>query len=487
MSEQAQFKARCDRFNVVKTLGSGAYSKVKLAVDSETGQRVALKILTIPNQRIQEKFVEMVSNEVNMMSRLAHPNVVNLVAVSESGTYTKRDGTSKNVMYIALELCTGGELFEYVYVTGRFQENLARTFFHQLVGGIEHCHKSGIAHRDLKPENLLFNQDFALKIADFGFSVLLTGRDGSGKLRTKLGTESYMAPEIHLGQAYNGVSVDLFACGIILFIMVSQNPPFQKANPQQDPYFKLLCTNRHEDFWRQHSKNKPGKDNFYSEDFKSLINSMLAFEPVQRLSVAEIKAHPWFRGATCSPEEVIEELNRRKMCVDRAAEEEQERKRAERERMQQGNRVGVGYGAGYGNPQFRDVAINRNEQEAGIEMNADLQQVMQAKRTAETYERFTAKCTEFFTTSSADDMFAILFNYAKSKATDFKVSDDSYKIKVSHVTEEDRIEFTIKILAAENKTNCVEFTRKRGQALEFHNIFNSYKKDLDAFVDATGH
>lgn len=92
--------------------------------------------------------------------------------------------------------------------------------------GLDHCHQAGITHRDLKPENLLLDHKYTLKIADFGFAAPLEGRDGSGKLTTKLGTLNYMAPEIHLKMPYEGKSVDTFAAAIILFIMVAQHPPF---------------------------------------------------------------------------------------------------------------------------------------------------------------------------------------------------------------------------------------------------------------------
>lgn len=155
----------------------------------------------------------------------------------------------------------------------------------------------------MKPENLLYDNFFNLKIADFGFAAPLAGREGTGVCRTKLGTESYMAPEIHARKPYNGASVDLFACSIILFIMFTQHPPFSKAEPN-DPFYRLLCANRADLFWNAHSKNKPGGKDFFSEEFKSLITSMLSLDPCHRLTMAEVKAHPWYNGPVATLEEV---------------------------------------------------------------------------------------------------------------------------------------------------------------------------------------
>jgi serine/threonine protein kinase len=115
-----------------------------------------------------------------------------------------------------------------------------------------------------------------LKIADFGFSTALAGKDGSGLLKTVLGTESYMAPEIHSHEKYSGTAVDIFASGIILFIMYTGHPPFVKADHKSDAYYKCLCTNRHSAFWTAHSKNKPGKMDFFSPELLNLFNSLFA-------------------------------------------------------------------------------------------------------------------------------------------------------------------------------------------------------------------
>lgn len=137
-----------------------------------------------------------------------------------------------------MEYAGGGELFDFVAESGKFSEKVTRTFFHQMMNGIHYMHDMGYAHRDLKPENVLLTNNFILKLADFGFSCLLRGHDGTGVLRTKLGTEGYMAPEIAT-KTYDGRRTDIFAAGVILFIMFAGTPPFEKPTPT-DPYYKLI-------------------------------------------------------------------------------------------------------------------------------------------------------------------------------------------------------------------------------------------------------
>jgi serine/threonine protein kinase len=133
------------------------------------------------------------------------------------------------VNYIALELATGGMLFDFIYHTGVITEKEARYFFHQLIEGLNHIHFQGQAHRDLKLENALLDKNRVLKIADFGLAAPIYGRDGSGVLRTKVGTHQYMAPEVYAEVEYYGSKADLFSCGCMLFIMVAGVFPFNTA------------------------------------------------------------------------------------------------------------------------------------------------------------------------------------------------------------------------------------------------------------------
>lgn len=313
-------------FKLLRTLGTGANSKVKLGQHKDTGALYAVKILKKGNPNLDSKFLELVMTEVETMSKLSHPNIVNLVEYSKEAFVEKSDGTKYPVICIALELATGGELFDFVALTGRYSENIARFYFKQLLDGLDYCHQHGVAHRDLKPENVLYDQHFNLKIADFGFAAPISGRDGTGFCRTKLGTESYMAPEIHARRPYIGTSVDLFACAIILFIMVTQHPPFTRAEPN-DPFYRLLCANRADLFWKAHSKNKPNGLEFFSEEFRNLITAMLQFDPAHRPTMAEIKAHPWVNGTVPTLGEIQAEFKLRYQHI----EQENEAKRIQKE------------------------------------------------------------------------------------------------------------------------------------------------------------
>jgi serine/threonine protein kinase len=128
-----------------------------------------------------------------------------------------------------------------------------------------------------------------------------------------------MAPEIHMKKPYQGASVDLFACGIILFIMITQHPPFTKAEPS-DPFYRLLCANRADLFWKAHAKNKQGGMDFFSEDFRNLITAILQFDPTHRPSLAEVKAHPWYNGPICALDEISGEFAARKKKIDQDTE-----------------------------------------------------------------------------------------------------------------------------------------------------------------------
>lgn len=174
----------------------------------------------------------------------------------------------------------------------------------------------------------MLDSAFNLKIADFGFAAPTEGRNGSGMLETQLGTSSYMAPEIHLGKPYSGPSVDLFAAAIILFVILTQRPPFSTADPN-DPHYRLLAANRADIFWLAHLEADDGVET-HSPEFKDLFEKMMAINPCHRLSIEDIFAHPWMRGEFATKAAIKTEFQKRKNIVDADAKKGRDEKRQQR-------------------------------------------------------------------------------------------------------------------------------------------------------------
>lgn len=133
-----------------------------------------------------------------------------------------------------------------------------------------------------------------------------------------------MAPEIHEGKPYKGEEVDLFASAIILFIMVSGGPPFEKAE-KGEKYYRMIYNRQWDLFWRFHSRSKPGGTSFYSESFKNLIEGMLAYDIDKRLTIPEILEHPWMKDVHATYEEVLEECKARHEVNEEKKAEEKKR------------------------------------------------------------------------------------------------------------------------------------------------------------------
>lgn len=276
------------------------------------------------------------SNEIDMMRKLEHPNVIKLKEFYDKLDYKKRNGKAIPVAAIVMEVAKGGELFEYINKTGRLLEEEARTIFHVLIETIEFFHLQGIAHRNLKLENLLFDADFNLKVTDFGYATCCFTSLGIRKLTTIPNAENYLAPEVFSSPSYDGMVLDLYSASIILFLMVSGIPPFMRAEVR-DPFYKLISMNRYDNFWLAHEKDKKKKDQkaFFSEEFKRFINSTLASDPAQRLTLSEIKSHPWYLGKCAVIREFKEKFDVRRRKVEEELKKQHENKLKEKEKIKE--------------------------------------------------------------------------------------------------------------------------------------------------------
>lgn len=260
---------------------------------------------------------EYINTEVAILRRLNHPNIIKLIEFHQEIDYYTHSGRMEKVVAIVLEYASGGNLYDYLASMSKSNHEIARTYFHQLINALEYCHNEGIAHRDLKPANLLLDANLNLKIADFGFASPISGPNNDGKLRGFTGTEGYMAPEILLKEPYSGPAADLFACGVILFNMISCKEPFPEANKTNRKYIMIIMY-QFEKFWDLHEEEKRSPErNYYSEDFRNLMNLMLRLNLIERLSLAEIKADLWFNGKTRSIDEAALEVKEKKEMLDK--------------------------------------------------------------------------------------------------------------------------------------------------------------------------
>jgi 5'-AMP-activated protein kinase catalytic alpha subunit len=250
-----------------KNLGIGAFGKVKLATHAITGHKVAVKILNKAKIK-QLGMEEKVQREINILHLCTHPHIIRLYEVIDTPTD----------IFLVNEYVSGGELFDYIVSKGRLSADEARNFFHQIVSGVEYCHFQKIVHRDLKPENLLLDANLNIKIADFGLSNLM--RDGDF-LRTSCGSPNYAAPEVISGHLYAGPEVDVWSCGVILYALLCGSLPFDDESIPN--LFKKIKSGMY------------SLPSHLSQLARNLIPRMLEVDPMKRITIPEIRLHPWFQ------------------------------------------------------------------------------------------------------------------------------------------------------------------------------------------------
>lgn len=480
---------------VGKTLGTGGFSKVKLGIHESTGERVALKMLKIDSMKSSIK--KQVERELAAMAKVKHPNVLRLKDVVWEARYPKKNGVDTDkVILVVLEEAPMGELFEYLSYTGAFEEAIARTYFHMLIEGVEKCHASDVVHRDLKPENLLLGNDFVLKIADFGFSVIQEG----GTMLTQCGTPGYMAPEMSSSMPYDARKTDLWACGVILFIMLSGFPPFITPDVS-DWWFHKLKNKRHDLFWRAHCRTV-----YFSDGIKDLINKILSPDPSQRISLTDIKTHPWFIGPTISQSTLISELTRRKDTVQTEKAREKMVEKAKAQGAAVGSTAMHGVTAAdreLGNEDFSDLPPTMEFFCHGIDGNkgapadnaASMGDMMdfggdmgmgddfavegQAAEVSDAvcYTRFASKCT-------AEQLFQRLKTAISSHTQNFSCKDSVFKLKVKSIlTSSGSISMSAQVFKdSKNDTRVVEFNRISGDGMQFRALFAQVREALKDVV-----
>ncbi|XP_057699815.1 maternal embryonic leucine zipper kinase isoform X2 [Corythoichthys intestinalis] len=252
-------------YEVHETIGTGGFAKVKLGRHILTGEKVAIKIM---QKKDLGDDLPRVKVEIEAMKNLSHQHICRLYQVIESSTQ----------IFMILEYCPGGELFDYIIAKDRLSEEETRVFFRQIVSAMAYVHSQGYAHRDLKPENLLIDGDHNLKLIDFGLCAKPKGGLGY-ELMTCCGSPAYAAPELIQGKAYIGSEADVWSMGVLLFALLCGYLPFDDDN----------CMVLYRKISRGTYDNPP----WLSPGSVLLLNQMMQVDPKLRLAVRQLLEHPW--------------------------------------------------------------------------------------------------------------------------------------------------------------------------------------------------
>ncbi|XP_071829831.1 calcium/calmodulin-dependent protein kinase type II delta chain-like isoform X1 [Apostichopus japonicus] len=271
MASQTPSTKFSDEYELKEELGKGAFSIVRRCVCKATKDEYAAKIIN--TKKLNQRDIQKLEREARICRKLMHTNIVQLHASIPEEYHH----------YLVFDLVTGGELFEDIVAREYYSEADASHCIQQILESVEHCHKNCIVHRDLKPENLLLSsksKNAVVKLADFGLAVEVSGEQMSW--HGFAGTPGYLSPEV-LHREHYGKPVDIWACGVILYILLVGYPPFWD-----------------EDQHRLYQQIKSGAYDYPSPEWdtvtpeaKNLIDSMLTVSPAKRITATEALKHPW--------------------------------------------------------------------------------------------------------------------------------------------------------------------------------------------------
>lgn len=259
-----------EHYDLGNKLGDGSYGVVYIATHKTTGQIRAVK--SIPKSRIRNP--ARLDTEIAIMTEADHPNIIKFYEVYENA----------RSIYLVMDYCSGGELFNYIIEKKRLTEKEAAGIFNQILSAIRYLHSHDIVHRDMKPENLIFasapQSESPLKLIDFGLSKIFVAE--SAPMTTRAGTPFYIAPEILTGRGY-GKACDIWSCGVILYILLCGYPPFF-ARTEAGILEKVRVGN--------FTYDRPEWANV-TEQAKDLINNLLKVNIGERFTIEQALSHPW--------------------------------------------------------------------------------------------------------------------------------------------------------------------------------------------------
>lgn len=285
-------------FDVVKLISKAKFP-VYLVFCPSNNEYYALKVYNFLNKKIHPYF----ANEARFFF-LNHPNIINII-LSQENVAISTDDKEPGSSCLLMEYAPNGDFFDFVRKSKQYiGEKLARTYFRQLIEGIEYLHLNGVWHLDLKLENLLIGKDNQIKIADFDLSYVI----GDAEILTK-GTQYYRAPELLAQKCKDGSAADIYSAGVILFLLKTGGaiPHSEGSIFQGVDLLELLQINT-KLFFSKHCEIQEKESSFFTESFQELFVSMTKKDPRQRATISEIKSSRWYNGPVYTKGELAKKM-----------------------------------------------------------------------------------------------------------------------------------------------------------------------------------
>ncbi|XP_072230763.1 serine/threonine-protein kinase Chk1 [Leuresthes tenuis] len=435
-------------WDLVQTLGEGAYGEVRLLVNRQTEEAVAVKVIDTSQAK---ECADTVKKEVCIHKILNHPNIVRFFGHRKEGP----------TVYLFLEYCTGGELFDRIEPDVGMAEKDAHRFFQQLLAAVEYLHCLGITHRDIKPENILLDDKDNLKLTDFGLATMFRFKGRERLLNRLCGTLPYVAPELLSQTEYRAQPADLWACGIVLTAMLAGELPWDQPTESCQEYSDWLQKKTYLPPWK---KIQPLP--------LSLLSKLLLSSPDARITVADVQKDRWFTQGSLSSRgnKVL-----RPEPISRSSSDDRMQVSSSQPDLAAGSwEAMLVFGQTEGQVSFSQPAKPEH-----MLLGSQLLGTPGASQSL--WQRLVRRMTRFFTNANADASLSSLKDACDGLALGFKLSCTK-QVTVSTLDKRNnKLIFKVHLLEMDQRV-LLDFRLSKGDGLEFKRLFVKIKQKLGDIV-----
>ncbi|XP_053703367.1 serine/threonine-protein kinase Chk1 [Synchiropus splendidus] len=442
-------------WDVVQTLGEGAYGEVRLLVNRQTEEAVAVKVIDTSQAK---ECAENVKKEACIHKMLNHQNIVRFFGQRPEG----------HTVYLFLEYCSGGELFDRIEPDVGMPEKDAHKFFQQLVAAVEYLHGMGITHRDIKPENILLDDKDNLKLTDFGLATMFRFRGRERPLRRLCGTLPYVAPELLSQAEYKAQPADVWSCGIVLTAMLAGELPWDQPTESCQEYSDWLQKKTYLSPWK---KIQPMP--------LCLLSKLLLPAPESRLTLPNVQKDRWFTQGAKEPPAGLSsgEVRAPRSDLDfisRTSSDDRMQVSSSQPDFALSPETAVLNG-NCGN----HVSFSQPIKPEHMLLGSQLMGTPGASQTP--WQRLVRRMTRFFTTANAESSLTALKDVCSGLSLAFKVSC-TRQVTVSTLDKRNnKLIFKVFLLEM-NQRILLDFRLSKGDGLEFKRLFVKIKQKLGDIV-----